>query len=78
MLGRIKQELHNFRDIEHEQSVNKIDAIQKQVSELENNKRALRYAIDAREQYSRRNCLLYHGVPETTDDTGEAVLYIYI
>ena len=52
VLDRTKQELRESRDIEHEQAVNKMDAIQKQVSELENNDHSLRYAIDTQEQYS--------------------------
>ena len=37
---------------------------------------ALRDELDSQEQYSRRNCLLLHGVPETDADTTAAALGI--
>ena len=40
------------------------EALNKRLSELERDNRAFRDDIDAQEQYSRRNCLLLHGVTE--------------
>ena len=43
---------------------------------LDSNNKALSDSdeMDALEQYSRRNCLLFHGVPETDADTTDSVI----
>ena len=74
VLDNMKQELYDSCAVENGQYAKKIQAIDKQMAVLEMDHRSLRYAIDAQEQYSRRNCLLLHGIPETNKDTDEAVL----
>ena len=44
------------------------------MSDLETANTALRDDSDAQEQYSRRNCLLVHGIPEGQTDPTDAVL----
>ena len=29
------------------------------------------------EQYSRRNCLVVHGIPETKEDSSDALLHVF-
>ena len=33
--------------------------------------------IHTMEQYSRRNCLVVHGIPESKEDSGDAVLHVF-
>ena len=47
---------------------------EQRVTDRETAKTALRDDSDAQEQYSRRNCLLVHGIPEGQTDTSDAVL----
>ena len=39
--------------------------------------KALREKFDSMEQYSRRNCLVVHGILKTKDDIGEAVPHVF-
>ena len=48
--------------------------LEQRVTDLETAKTALRDDSDAQEQYSRRNCLLVHGIREGQTDTSDAVL----
>ena len=50
--------------------------LEKRVAHLERENASLHDENDAQEQYSRRNCLLLHGVPETQVDTDNAVLSV--
>ena len=50
--------------------------LEKRVAHLEGENASLHDDNDAQEQYSRRNCLLLHGVPETQVDTDNAVLSV--
>ena len=57
-------------------SADNLDAIGQRVAKLERDNNALRDELDSQEQYSRRNCLLLHGVAETDADTTAAALDI--
>ena len=46
-------------------------------SDLDNDNKALREELDTMEQYSRRNCLAVHGIPETKEDSTDAVLHVF-
>ena len=48
--------------------------LEQRVTDVETANTALRDDSDAQEQYSRRNCLLVHGIPEGQTDTTDAVL----
>ena len=50
--------------------------LEKRVAHLERENTSLHDKNDAQEQYSLRNCLLLHGVPETQVDTDNAVLSV--
>ena len=60
--------------MENGQTNDELRRFEKRVSELETATTALRDDNDAQEQYSRRNCLLVHGIPEDQTDTTDAVL----
>ena len=49
-----------------------VTAMEGKLTALDSNNKALSDEMDALEQYSRRNCLLFHGVPETDADTSSA------
>ena len=54
-----------------------VTAIESKLGDLGNNIKALSDEVDALEQYSRRNCLLLHGVPESSNDTTEAAITVF-
>ena len=60
--------------MENGQTNDELRRFEKRVSELETANTALRDDSDAQEQYSRRNCMLVHGIPEDQTDTTDAVL----
>ena len=76
VLDRVKQELYESFKFDAETSAENLNAMGQRVGKLERANDALRDELDAQEQYSRRNCLLLHGVPETEADTTAAALHI--
>ena len=50
--------------------------LERRVAHLERENASLHEENDAQEQYSRRNCLLLHAVPEAQTDTDNAVLSV--
>ena len=79
-LDRVKQDVYESVTIDiAETTTQTTDAareLEKRVAHLERENASLHDENDAREQYSRRNCLLLHGVPETQVDTDNAVLSV--
>ena len=76
VVDRVKQELYESCKFDAETSAENLNAMGQRVEKLERANDALRDKLDAQEQYSRRNCLLLHGVPETEADTTAAALHI--
>ena len=76
VLDRVKQELYESFKFDAETSAENLNDMGQRVEKLERANDALRDELDAQEQYSRRNCLLLHGVPETEADTTAAALHI--
>ena len=80
ILDRVKQEVYEsvFIDIAQTttQTTDTARELEKRVAYLERENTSLHDENDAQEQYSRRNCLLLHGVPETQVDTDNAVLSV--
>ena len=60
--------------METAQTTDELRRLEQRVTDLETANTALRDDSDAQEQYSRRNCLLVHGIPEGQTDTTDAVL----
>ena len=56
-----------------------IHEVQAQIASMERTQQSLTDEIDELQQYSRRNCLVFHGQPENSaaagnDNTTEAIL----
>ena len=76
IVNEIKQELYASCSLDQATSADNLDAMGQRVAKLERDNNALRIELDTQEQYSRRNCLLLHGVPETQADTTAAALEV--
>ena len=64
MLSGVKEEIYQSCVMESGQTTDELRRLEQRVIELETANTALRDDSDAQEQYSRRNCLLVHGIPE--------------
>ena len=74
-LDTVKQSVYEASAMDNSRTYASVTAMEGKLSALDNNNKALSDEMDALEQYSRRNCLLFHGVPETdADDTTESVI----
>ena len=76
-LGCNSSTLENFRQDVYESCKMDIDkaaestaALQAQIASMERTQQSLTDEIDELEQYSRRNCLVVHGLPEYSDAAG--------
>ncbi len=76
VLDRVKQELYESCKFDNDNSDDAIRKLESRVGDLESANEKLRLDSDAQEQYSRRNCLLLHGIPETELDTDAAVMSV--
>ena len=74
LMNEVKQELYDSCALDNGRTNDEVRNLEQRVSSLETANKALRDDIDAQEQYSRRNCLLVHGIPEDQKSTTEAVL----
>ena len=74
LMNEVKQELYESCALDNGRTNDKVRNLEQRVSSLETANKALRDDSDAQEQYSRRNCLLVHGIPEDQKSTTEAVL----
>ena len=63
----MKQELYKSSQMDISLAADEAAKTAARVSQLETEKVKLSNEIDAVEQYSRRNCLIVHGVTDTTD-----------
>ena len=76
VLSGVKEEIYQSCVMENGQTTDELRRLEQRVIELETANTALRDDSDAQEQYSRRNCLLVHGIPEDQTDTTDAVLLL--
>ena len=74
VLSGVKDKIYQSCVMETAQTTDELRRLEQRVSDLETANTALRDDSDAQEQYSRRNCLLVHGIPEDQTDTSDAVL----
>ena len=74
VLSGVKDEIYQSCVMETAQTTDELRRLEQRVTDLETANTALRDDSDAQEQYSRRNCLLVHGIPEGQTDTTDAVL----
>jgi hypothetical protein len=64
LLDEIKQEVYQSVRLDSHTNSSNIKHLEKTVQDLEHKKEELEVKLDDLEQYSRRNCLLVHGIPE--------------
>ena len=67
LIGNMKQELYKSSQMDISLAADEAAKIADRISQLEMEKVKLSNEIDVLEQYSRRNCLIVHGVPDTAD-----------
>jgi hypothetical protein len=60
----IKQEVHDSVSMDILNNKSEISDLKTEIDHLKENNYTLQHQIEEAEQYSRRNCLLLHGVPE--------------
>ena len=77
VLDAIKHNVYDACALDEQKISTAVESLERQVSHLDNDNKALREELDTMEQYSRRNCLGVHGIPETKEHTGEAVLQVF-
>ena len=73
----VKQSVYEANAMDTSRTYASVTAIESKLGDLSNNNKALSDEVDALEQYSRRNCLLLHGVPESSKDTTEAAITVF-
>ena len=78
VLDNIKQDIYESCAVDNVNGHTKdtIRNLEKRVVDLERANKELRDDSDTQEQYSRRNCLLLHGVSEEQTDSDKAVLSV--
>ncbi len=77
VLDSVKQSVYEANAMDTSRTHATVTTIETKLGELNSNNKALSDEVDALEQYSRRNCLLLHGVPESSKDTTEAVIAVF-
>ena len=77
VLDAIKQNVYEACALDNEKFSSAVESLERRVDDLDNDNKALQEELDTMEQYSRHNCLVVHGIPETKEHTGEAVLQVF-
>lgn len=67
----MKQEIYESLSFDNNNLQAKYKELEKTCNELKCQNKDLEWDIDSIEQYGRRNCLLFHGIPESTNDRVE-------
>ena len=77
VLDAIKQNVYDACVLDDQKNSSTVESLERRVGDLDNDNKALREELDTMEQYSRRNCLVVHGIPEINEHTGAAVLHVF-
>ncbi len=77
VLDSVKQSVYEANAMDTSRTYATVTAIETKLGDLNSHNNALSDEVDALEQYSRRNCLLLHGVPESSKDTTEAAIAVF-
>ena len=75
-LNNTKQDIYESRGTDNGDTNDAVRNVEKRIVDLERANNELRNDIDTQQQYSRRNCLLLHGVSEEQTDSDKAVLSV--
>ena len=79
VLDAIKQNVYEACALEDQKISSTVESLERRVGDLDNDNRALREELNTMEQYSRRNCLVVHGIPEseTKEDCSDALQHVF-
>ena len=69
VLDAIKQNVYDACALDDQNTSTAVESLETRVSDLDRDNKALREEMYTMEQYSRRNCLVVRGIPETKADT---------
>lgn len=75
-MDEIKQQIYEACSMDTEKSTQSIAALHARAADAQQQSKMLQNEIDHLEQYSRRNSLIFHGIPEIEKDTNDAVMKI--
>lgn len=70
----LAQNVHDSVSVDVHQNMKEVDKLKQELTTLKNENTQLEKRIDDAEQYSRRNCLLLHGVTEDANEDTTAVV----
>lgn len=70
----LEQSIHDSVLVDIQTNKRELEKLKQDLNKLKNEKTKLETQFDDAEQYSRRNCLLLHGVPEVTNEDTTAVV----
>ena len=73
-MDTVKKSVYEASAMDSTRAYATVTAMEGKLAVLDNNNKAHSDEVDALEQYSRRNCLLLHGVSDTDTDTTESVI----
>ena len=77
VLNAIKQNVYEACALDDQKISSTVESLERRVGDLDNNNRALREELDTIEPYSRRNCLVVYGIPETKEDSSDTLLHVF-
>ena len=69
-LENVRQDVYESCKMDIDKAAESTAALQAQIASMERTQQSLTDEIDELEQYSRRNCLVVHGLPENSDAAG--------
>ena len=80
-LENVRQDVYECCKMDIDKSAESTAALQAQIASMGRTQQCLTDEIDELEQYSRRNCLVFHGLPENSatagnENTTEAILKV--
>lgn len=70
----IEQNLYEAVSMDMQGTKKEVSMLTKELTKIRNEKNQLELRVDDAEQYSRRNCLLLHGVPENPNEDTTSVV----
>ena len=77
VLYAIKQNVYEACALDDHKISSTVESLERRVGDLDNNNRAMREELDTIEPFSRRNCLVVYGIPETEEDSSDALLRLF-
>ena len=69
-MENVRQQVYESCKMDFDKSVETTAALHTQITNTQLSNQSLTDELDELEQYSRRNCLVFHGLPESTGSAG--------